>query len=192
MLALLLLGGCAAEPVWAPEDAVQRALYRHAGGPSITLFTMVNNRTGEGAHAGLMVSASQRVIFDPAGTFWHPTLPERNDVHFGIKPSALDFYIDYHARETYHVVVQTLAVSPEQAERALGLVQSYGAVPKAHCTKAITTVLRQVPGFEGMRSTWFPAKARDAFSSYPNVVTRRVFDDDPDDHSDLPEKTTLN
>ena len=49
LLALLLpLAACGAKSVYAPEAEVQRAIYRAEGPPSITLFTMINNRSGEG------------------------------------------------------------------------------------------------------------------------------------------------
>jgi hypothetical protein len=98
----LALGACAAEPVWAPDDLVQRNIYRHPGPNMLTLFTVLNVGSDNGAHSGLMVSGSQRVIFDPAGTFKHPTIPERNDVIFGATPGLVDLYIDYHTRETYY------------------------------------------------------------------------------------------
>ena len=58
LCAATLLGGCAAERVWAPDEAVARAAYRHDGPPRLTLFTMINNRTGAGAHTSLMVKPS--------------------------------------------------------------------------------------------------------------------------------------
>ena len=109
--AAFALSGCAAERVWAPDDAVARAAYRHDGPPRLTLFTMINNRTGAGAHTSLMINGSQRVIFDPAGSFKHETLPERHDVVYGITPPVADVYTRYHARKTYHVKVQELDVS---------------------------------------------------------------------------------
>ena len=36
-------------------------------GTSISLFTMVNNQNGRGGHSSLLIHASERVIFDPAG-----------------------------------------------------------------------------------------------------------------------------
>ncbi|MBM7068527.1 hypothetical protein [Actibacterium sp. 188UL27-1] len=192
VFSLLVLGACTAEPTWAPEEQVQRALYSHAGPSTITLFTMVNNRSGSGAHSGLMVNGAHRVIFDPAGTFYHPTIPERNDVHFGIKPNVLRFYLDYHARETFHVVVQEVEVPLVVADRALQLVQEYGAVPKAMCTASITSILRQLPGFESTRSTWFPGNAMKQFAKVPGVKTRQIFDDSPDFNKDLPGQTKLN
>ena len=82
LLAFAGLAGCAgtAASVWAPDEAVARARYVHEAPPSITLITVVNNTTGGGAHSALLINADERVIFDPAGTWHHPQLPERNDV----------------------------------------------------------------------------------------------------------------
>ena len=175
-----LLAGCTAEPVWAPQEQVTAALYSTGLPPSITLYTVINNRSGSGAHAALLVNGSHRVVFDPAGTFRHPQLPERNDVHFGMSPNAVALYEDYHARETFHVVAQTVEVPAEVAEQALRLVQEYGAVPKAQCTLAVTRVLQQLPGFEDTRTTWYPGQAMEQFATRPGVVERKVFDDDSD------------
>lgn len=180
----ILLAACGAEPVWAPDEAVAAAAYRPAAEPpSITLFTMVNNRSDEGAHSGLMINASQRVVFDPAGTWWHRTVPERNDVHYGITPLMEQFYLDYHARETYRVVAQTVVVSPEVAERALQLVQARGAVPKAFCANSVSATLRELPGFEGVGRSFFPGKIMDRFAEVEGVEAVTYFDSDPHDHA---------
>jgi hypothetical protein len=180
-LALLLaLAACGAEPKGASDADVARAVYVHPGPPSITLFTVLSNRSNQGAHSSLLINGSQRVIFDPAGTWYHPNLPERNDVHFGMNDRKLSFYIDYHARETYRVVKQTITVTPEQAETALRLALSYGAVPKAQCTRSVSAILRDVPGFEGLPSTWYPAKLMKAFAKLPGVTERTITDTDSD------------
>jgi hypothetical protein len=185
LLCCVTLVGCAttAEPKWASDAEVARATYRHEGPAKLTLFTVIDNFRGTGAHAGLLINASQRVIFDPAGTWYHPNLPERNDVHFGMTDNAVDFYVDYHARVQYHVVIQELEVSPQVAEMVLQRALAYGAVPKAQCTKAITAILRGVPGFESIPSTWYPKTASDAFGKLPGVTRREVYDDDPTDNS---------
>lgn len=175
---LFLLAACTAQPVWAPDDLVARARYVSDSPPSITLFTVLNNSSNAGEHSALMVNGSQRVIFDPAGTWQHPRLPERNDVHFGMSPKMVDFYIDYHARENFRVVEQTIIVSPEVAEIALQRVMAYGAVPKAQCARATSSVLRGVPGFEGMPSTLGPKKLMNAFGRLPGVTERVIRDSD--------------
>ncbi len=180
-----VLAGCGttAESKWASDEAVARAAYRHDGPPKLTLFTVLDNDRNTGAHASLLINGSQRVIFDPAGTWYHPNLPERNDVHFGMTDPAVDFYIDYHARTQYRVLVQELVVSPQVAELVMQRAMAYGAVPKSQCTLALTSVLRGVPGFESIRSTWFPKTLADAFGKLPGVTERLVYDDDPTNNS---------
>ena len=182
LAALLGLAACGAEPKWAPEEQVQAARYV-AGAPTyITLYTVINKTSGSGAHSAILVNASERVIFDPAGTWRHPRLPERNDVHFGMTDKALAFYIDYHARKTYDVIEQKILVSPEVAEHVLRLVKEYGAVPKAMCTNATSSILRATPGFESLPATWFPRKLSEALAELPGVTTRVITDDDDDNN----------
>lgn len=185
-LALLVaLGACGAERKWAPDEAVEQARYVHDGPSSITLFTVLKNSSGSGAHAALMINGSQRVMFDPAGTWYHPNLPERNDVHFGITERAVDFYIDYHARETYRVVRQDIEVSPEVAEAALRAAMAYGAVPKANCTIAVTNILQDLPGFESIGTTYFPKAAMEDFGRLAGVTAETIYDDDPEENGYL-------
>jgi hypothetical protein len=180
LVALVGLAACGAEPKWAPQEQVDAARFV-AGPPTyITLYTVVNKSSGSGAHSAILVNGSERVMFDPAGTWMHPRLPERNDVHFGMTDKAIAFYIDYHARKTYDVIEQKVFVTPEVAELVLQRVKDYGAVPKAMCTQATSTVLRGVPGFEGLPSTWYPKKLSDAFGDLPGVTTRKITDDDDD------------
>ncbi len=181
LLALLSVSACGgAEPKWASDEAVARARYVHGVPASITLYTVLATRDGSGAHSGLLINGSERVIFDPAGTWYHPNLPERNDVHYGMTPRMLSFYIDYHARETFDVVEQTMIVSPGVAELVMQRAKAYGAVPKAQCTNAISAILGDVPGFESLPKTWFPGKYSTAFGALPGVTTRVHTDTDSD------------
>ncbi|MBM9593332.1 hypothetical protein [Roseitranquillus sediminis] len=182
--ALLALAACGgpAEPVWAPDAEVQRRAYFHDGPPSLTLYTVVSSKNDSGAHTGLLVNGSQRVLFDPAGSFRLPFSPERNDVHFGITDQVEKVYVDYHARETFDVIRQEIVVSPEVAEMALREVQSYGAVPKAQCSLAISRVLSRLPGFEGFPRSYFPKTAMKAFAERGAGPGARISDDDADEN----------
>jgi len=182
---LLLLAACGADSKWAPDAAVTRAAYRTDAPPSISLITVVNNRSGEGGHSALLINASQRVIFDPAGTWWHPTVPERHDVLYGITPTMLKFYYDYHARKTYHIVVQTKTVSPEVAELALRRVEANGAVPKLFCANSTGHILRKIPGFERITPTFFPVGLERQFAKIAGVTTRKIYSDSPDNNKKL-------
>ncbi|MFN3993454.1 MAG: hypothetical protein ACK4IU_11170 [Tabrizicola flagellatus] len=182
LVVALALAACGADSKWAPQEQVD-AMRFVAGPPTyITLYTVVNTRTGSGAHSAILVNASERVIFDPAGTWYHPKLPERNDVHFGMSDKAVAFYLDYHTRITYNTIEQTVYVSPEVAELVLARVKAYGAVPKAMCTQATSSILRGVPGFESLPQTFYPRKLSEAFGRLPGVTTRVVTDDDADDN----------
>ncbi|WP_425051453.1 hypothetical protein [Psychromarinibacter sp. S121] len=184
LLMPLFLAACGAEPTWAPDDAVQRSLYRHDGPPTITLFTVISNQNGSGGHSAIMVNGSHRAIFDPAGTFQHPALPERNDVVFGMSDKAVQFYNDYHARVTWHVVRQDVVVSPEVAEAALQRIQSYGAVPKAMCAQATSSILNDLPGFQHVPQTFSPIAVMNAFDNIPGVK-KSVFRDDSPANNDF-------
>ncbi len=182
ILALPLLAACAADNIYDPMEEVQRRAFAADDAPKLTLMTAISNRSGAGGHSALMVSGSQRVIFDPAGTWHHPTVPERGDVLFGITPTMLDFYIDYHARPTYHMVIQDIIVSPEMAERALSLVQAHGPASKATCGQSVSGILREL-GFSSVRRAWFPERIMRDFGKVPGVTERKVFDDTVDEHS---------
>ena len=176
------LSACGAESVYAPDEAVAAAHFVAEGPKAITLFTVVNNRSNSGAHSGLLINASERIMFDPAGTWHHPAVPERNDVHYGITDKMILFYIDYHARETFRVQEQTVMVSPDVAEMVAARAKAYGAVPKAQCANSISSILRGVPGFENMPATWFPNKLHDAFGELPGVTEREILDKDADNN----------
>ena len=185
MALCLSLAACGAEPVWAPDEDIADKRVVHTGPSSLTLITVINNRSGAGGHTGLLIHADERVIWDPAGTWWNPSAPERNDLHYGMSPRMVDVYIDYHTRETYHTVTQKIPVSREVALKAKQLAANYGAVPKASCSQSTSAILRQLPGFETVPSTLFPTKIQDAFAKLPGVETATFYDDDPDDNSRL-------
>ena len=85
----------------------------------------------------MVINASQRVIFYPAGTIKCDIFIEQDDVLCGATPSVLEFYTRAHARKTHHVVIQDLDVSPEIAERALQLVRANGPVTSAFGAKSL-------------------------------------------------------
>jgi len=171
LFALILLSACAAESVWAPDADVAQARYVHPGPKEIALLTSISDRSGGGAHTGLIINASERVLFDPAGNWDHPLAPERNDVRFGFTPRMEANYFAYQSFGPYHAIVQRVTVSPEIAERVYELAKANGAVPPALCTSATSALLRQVPGFESLPSTMQPRALMEAFAGLPGVQT---------------------
>lgn len=179
---LAALAGCAApQQPNADAETLARVAYRHPGPATLTLYTMINNRTGRGGHASLMINASERVIFDPAGSFYASVVPERNDVLYGITPAVEKAYRGAHARSTFHVVVQRVEVTPEQAQKAYQLAVTNGRVPGAYCAQATIGILRQIPGFENIDRTFYPEKLAEQFGQLPGVRTERYYENDSGD-----------
>ncbi|MEM7473287.1 MAG: hypothetical protein AAF340_18210 [Pseudomonadota bacterium] len=186
VLALLaVLSACGAEPIWSEQHQIDRVATRAPGPATLTLITVLNNRSGAGAHSALVINGPQRVVWDPAGTWWNPNAPERNDLHFGISDKMLATYVDYHTRESFDTVTQKVVVSDALAARAYALAKGYGAVPKTQCAISTGKILRQLPGFEAMPVGYAPKRLMQAFGALPNVETRRFEDGDADDNSGL-------
>ncbi len=177
----LALSACTAQEVWAPDDIVSRAIHRKPGQKYLTLYTMKSVRSDNGAHSALLINASQRVLFDPAGSFKQDVMPERNDVLFGVTPRLETLYVSFHARSTYYVVGQTVDVTPEVAEQALSLALAAGPVPQASCARVTSRILRQLPGFSGIRQTWGPNRIVEDFAKLPGVTTEEYREGDADD-----------
>ena len=181
LVACAVVAGCAEKGKESPSEQIQAAVFPYSGQPKLTIFTMVNNRTGAGAHSSLLVQGTQSVLFDPAGSFNHPNVPERGDVLYGMSPQWVQLYQSAHARESFHVVRQEIDVTPAQAERALQLVMSNGPVASAFCASATTGILQQVQGFEGIKPGFYPLKLKEQLDRYPGVKTTRYYENDSGD-----------
>jgi hypothetical protein len=182
-LAALPLGltACSAKEVWAPDTLVSQYIYRESGSNYLTLYTMKNVGSGNGAHSALLINASQRVIFDPAGSWEQEQMPERNDVLFGVSPRLEAYYVSFHARVTYYVIGQRISVTPEVAEKALTLALAAGPAPQGNCSRFTSRLLRQLPGFESVGQTWFPNNLSEDFARLPGVQTQEYRENDSDD-----------
>jgi hypothetical protein len=180
-----VLSACGADNIWASDEAVRQARYVSPEMPSITLFTVIGIPRGEGGHSALMINGSQRVIYDPAGSWNHPRIPERHDVLYGITDNFKNFYIDYHARVNYWVAEDTVPVSREVADLAIRRVEGNGSASKALCALQTRTVLRGIPGFEKVPATMSPIKLRKWFLTLPGVTSKRHMDGDPANNHDV-------
>lgn len=188
IMVLALLAGLAACAAPSSLDAtrarVAAVAYVPSGPPKLTLITVINNRTGGGGHTALMVSGSEQVIFDPAGSFIHEGLPERGDVLYGVSPAWFAAYKSAHARSTWHVVTQEIDVTPAQAEQALNLVRNNGSVAGSFCTNSTSRLLQQVPGFENIKVTFYPINLMEQVAARPDVRTEKYYENDEGDVRD--------
>lgn len=166
----VLLGACATTNLRTADPAeIARAAYVHDAPPSITLLTVVNSATGAGDHSALIINASQRVLYDPAGSYNHPQVPQNLDVHFGFRPQVEATYVDYHARETHHVITQELRVSADVAEAALRAVLAESKARSGQCSIKTSGILRSV-GFDVGSSIW-PRTTMNNFATQPGLIT---------------------
>ncbi|MCA0929882.1 hypothetical protein [Ruegeria profundi] len=179
LLAVTVAGCTGSQRPQADQSEISARSYRDPGPSTLTLYTMINTRTGSGAHTSLMISGSERVIFDPAGSFRADIVPVKNDVLYGITPAVERAYRSSHARETHYARIQTVEVSPQQAEVALQLAKQMGPVAGAFCANSTAQLLQQVPGFEQIGTTFYPINLSDQFAQLPGVETAeyREFDD---------------
>ena len=174
LLALLTLVACTADHKWASDAEVARARYVDPNPASITLFTSINTRTNSGAHSALLINGTERVLYDPAGSWEQPLAPEREDMRYGMTPQVLANYADFQGTAPFKLIEQTIFVTPEVAEMVKQNAIAHGAANKAACTNAIGQIMRPVPGFESLPSTLFPKQMSAAFGLLPGVQTRTV------------------
>jgi hypothetical protein len=174
---LALVAGCEVYTP-APPDEIARARYVSEEPPSVTLLSMVNARSGRSAHAALLINGSERVLYDPAGTFSHPDLPRAGDIHYGMSPKFVDYYERYHARFTHFVHAQTVEVDRATADRVLANARAHGQSMKMQCGLAVADVLQPVPPFTEVRRSFFPEAAREDFARIAGVEDHYVYEAD--------------
>lgn len=181
-VALLFLAACAVDPTSlnADNETIAKARYVSSEPPSITLYTVINKKSGSGAHSAMLVNGSESVLFDPAGSFRLANMPEKGDVLYGASPRWMAAYVDYHARDTHFMRQQKLFLPPAVAERILVDVKTNGAVQKAHCANSISRMLSQVPGFQQISTTYFPKRLESAFAENPNIIASVIYDETAD------------
>lgn len=175
----VFLGGCATE-MGADPTRIAAARFVPGDGPYVSLLTMVNRSSSKGAHTGLLVNASERVIYDPAGTFSHPDMPERGDVHFGATDRHVDYYQRYHARYSHFVHTQKVPVSAATAQMVLERTFAQGPSSKAFCTINTARILKPVPGFTHVTVSIFPEQLRRDFARIPGVEDIFTVEEDED------------
>jgi hypothetical protein len=176
-LAALLAAGCEMYQPATPDD-VARARYASPEPPSVTLLSMVNTGTGRSAHAALLINGSQQVLYDPAGTFTHPALPRRDDIHYGMTPRYVDYYERYHARFDHFVQAQRVYVDRATADQVLANAQAEGKQLKMECGLAVADVLQPVPPFQEVHKSFFPEVVRRDFAHIAGVENHYVYETD--------------
>ena len=180
IFAAIVLTACGygTEDKFASKTHLEKYTYISKEPASLTLLTMVNNRTGRGGHSSLLINGSQVVMYDPAGRWYHSHAPERHDVVYGINPQLLKIYKSFHARDTHHVVSQKIYVSRQVANQAIAASIAQGRAKDATCAINTVAILNQLQGFEGLKSSYFPEKLMKNFGEIEGVVTGKYYEND--------------
>ena len=171
LLAFVFLSACGADHKWASDAEVANARYVAGPPATITLITSINGRSGAGAHSALLINGSERVLYDPAGSWelLNGGAPERADLHYGMTQAALASYLKFQSDGVFHVIIQTIQVPLSVADQAIAVSIAQGAAPKADCSNSVSTILHKVPGFESLPRTFFPKALSRGMAKLPGV-----------------------
>ncbi len=153
---------------------IRRVHYKSDEPPSITLMSMVEESSGRSEHVGILINGSERVLYDPAGTYYVVGRPRRNDIHYGMRDVWIEHYESFHARLGFYVETQRKEVPLAVADQAIRLSEEKGETYYAFCADSASWVLRQLPGFESIPRTFSPNSIRKAFAKLPGVKTNIV------------------
>jgi hypothetical protein len=176
---VFVLTGCGAVNLpWDSDEEIARAAYHHPGPSTVTLVTDISNQNGHGGHSALLISGTQRTLYDPAGSWYEKSVPERADSFYGMTPAMWTSYTDYHASKPWHVVLQTVVVSRETADSMARLAQSHGASANGLCSINTAQILGKYPQFAALQGGLWPHKTMASFATLPGVKTKRIFQDD--------------
>ena len=175
-ISLVVLAGCGAERQMAAQAPLAYTPYVAEGPATIMLITSINGRSDAGAHSALVINGSERVLYDPAGSWElkNGMAPERDDMHYGMFPAALDKYMAFQSNGIFYATQQTLVVPLAIADQAIAEAKAQGSTPAALCSHSVSTVLGKLPGFEGLSVAFFPKAISQAFAKLPGVVETRI------------------
>ena len=164
------LSGCGSGRAVSSDPVVEKARYVSSEPQSLTLLTSIRNDTGNGAHSALLINASQRVIFDPAGNYFSQQVPQKGDVLYGVSPPVLQSYLNFQSSKGFHVVAESVQVSPDVAELALQKSVSNGAATSGFCSDNVSSIVHTLPGFTSLPVSLFPRSFMLDFGKLPGVV----------------------
>ena len=158
---------------------VSSRMYVSEEAPFVALLTMVNESGDYGEHSGILINASQTVLYDPAGSFrYEEELARSRDIHYGMSPRMVDYYKRYHARFGYYVVSQKIYITAEEAEALFREANRIGTTGQLRCGLSASSVLNSIPRFANIPTTYWPGKIMDAMAEVPGIETSYTREND--------------
>ena len=175
---MVLLSACADFENDDPAVVSSRA-YVSEEAPFVALLTMVNENGNSGEHSGILINASQTVLYDPAGSFrYEQQLARSRDIHYGMSPTMVDYYQRYHARFGYYVVTQKIYISAEEAEALFRKANEIGTTGQLRCGLSASSVLNSIPRFANIPTTYWPGKIMNAMAEVSGIETSYTREND--------------
>ncbi|WP_407494673.1 lipoprotein [Pseudooceanicola sp. MF1-13] len=178
LVAVAALAGCIRNPEFQPPAEMAALAVPNRGPNELVLYTVVNRRTGAGAHTALGVNASERVLFDPAGGFKAENVIRSGDVLYGFTPPVEKAFSSAHARSTFLVNKVSIPVSAEVAQMALQKVKTNGPVGSAHCAQSTSSILQTLPGFQSIKPTYYPVQLEKQFKAVAGARSTQIVEND--------------
>jgi len=178
LAAVAALSGCIRNPDFQPPEQMAALAVPNRGPTELVLYTVINRNTGAGAHTALGVNASERVLFDPAGSFKAGDVVRSGDVLYGFTPPVEEAFSSQHARTAYLVNKVTIPVSREVAQMALQKVKTNGPVGAAHCAQSTSSILTTLPGFQSIKPTYYPVDLEKQFKAVPGAQMSQIVEND--------------
>ncbi|TVS02791.1 MAG: hypothetical protein EA407_08930 [Rhodobacteraceae bacterium] len=122
-------------------------------------------------HAAMVIHAPEgHLIYDPAGWTPDPRGHRRADVTYSVTPEierafllreeapmALAVLRSVVQPESWELYLFETEVSDEVASEAARLARDRPALPKTGCALGVSTLLRQLPGYEDINPCWLPS-----------------------------------
>jgi hypothetical protein len=179
----LLLAGCGGLDPSADADLLQElraetSYFPDNAPPSATLL-LSEHKGGSGAvHAALVITGSERVIYDPSGSFTHPDTRRLGDVVYGASDPVVEMFALHNADKDHDAMMRRIPLSAEEAEQMLARARSRGGAMPGYCAKSVADVMRAAPRFAAMRDTFWPSNVLEDFVQFGPVETRVVSDTD--------------
>ncbi|KPQ06029.1 MAG: hypothetical protein HLUCCA12_12530 [Rhodobacteraceae bacterium HLUCCA12] len=114
-------------------------------------------------HSGLIIHTPEdRVLYDPGGYWADPRAVRRYDVTRGLSPELEESYLSRQSLvsgpDFWKLHLWETEVPDAVARQAVEIAEARTPYVFGGCSYGVTSLLRQLPGFEDIRVTFVPAE----------------------------------
>ena len=159
--AAVVVSGCAGVVFGRPGPNAPR--YAHNGPSRLRVAVFEVEPVGFMMHTGLIIHApDDRVLYDPGGFWRDPRATRRGDVTHGFNPDLEQSYLTrsslLSSPEIWTLHLWEADVPDAVALQAVQIAASRDPYCFGGCAYGVSSLLSALPGFEGVRSSFSPAR----------------------------------